>query len=139
MEPKQSHLLSSKVFRFSGPHRGENRIKELGCIRNELEEAGKSLADIKRSSYKDTDSCRSDSPITDNSIDQIKQTLVVVELAKMEISTILYNFSTEEKNLVRWQTQQAFSKVDPKKVTKLREEANLFLNEENYQTSERSM
>jgi hypothetical protein len=44
---------------------------------------------------------------------------VLAELAKMELSTILDNFSTEEKNMVRragllsWKTQGAFSKVDP--------------------------
>jgi hypothetical protein len=52
---------------------------------------------------------------------------VVAELAKMELSTILDNFSTEEKNMVSragllsWKTQEAFSKVDPCVVTRLME------------------
>jgi hypothetical protein len=93
-------------------------FKELGSIRNELEEAEKSLADVlnpqRKSSLEDTVGT---SPITDP-VDKIQQILVVTELAKMELSTILDNFSTEEKDLVSRagllsrKCQEEFAKVD---------------------------
>jgi pyruvate kinase len=70
MEPKESHLLRSKVFGlsrrlFRRHHKAENqmtRIKELQHIEKELEEAEKILADILnpqiRSSYDDDDTNR---------------------------------------------------------------------------------
>jgi chaperonin cofactor prefoldin len=135
MEPKQSHLangtdlskwhlLRSKVLRlprrFSRQHhKAENQMTRIKEIGKELEEAEKILANI-RSSYDDDDTDRSDSPInvgspiTHDVIDLIQQTSVVAELAKMELSTIMDNFSTEEKNMVSragllsWKTQETF-------------------------------
>jgi hypothetical protein len=102
--------------------------EELGRIGKELEEAEKCLADVlnnqRSSSFDNID--RSDSPVMVGSpitndhdlVDKIQQSLVVEEMAKLELSTILDNFRTEEKNLVSragvlsWKSQEEFSKAD---------------------------
>jgi hypothetical protein len=102
--------------------------KELGRIGKELEEAEKCLADVlntqKSSSFnnisRSNTPVRVGSPITnDNDLeDKIQKSLLVAEMAKLELSTILDNFYTEEKNLVSragmlsWKSQEEFSKVD---------------------------